>query len=246
MISFKNVSVRAGNALLVKNVSFDAADGELTFLLGENGSGKTTLLRAACGTLPYRGSVLLDGAECRTLRPRERACRVSHMLQRLPAADMTVEELVCQGRTPRLGPFGRMSEEDRVFCRELLRRLELEALAERSVRLLSGGEARRACFAMLLAQDTKNVLLDEPAAHLDARHVQELLSFLRVLRDEGKCVVCVLHDHTAALRAADRIRVLREGALFFGGTPEEFLEEKIPERCFGERVWQTENGTVLY
>ena len=234
MLEFQNVSYSVGGRAILNDVSFALPKGRFTVLLGRNGRGKTTLLRAVNREIAHKGCILLDGVPTERLALRERARRISLLPQVLPTAEMTVGELVALGRLPHLAPLARMSEGDRAAVAHALALTEAERLAERRLSSLSGGERQRAFLAMALAVEAPILLLDEPTTYLDADARRQFLALLcRLVREEGKTVLAVLHDLNEALRTADSILLLREGCLAFCGTPEEFAAEGLPEREFG-------------
>lgn len=233
MIELKNVFVDYGRTPTLKDISFTAESGKITVLLGKNGSGKTTLLRAIAGSVPYRGSVAVDGAESASLSYGERAKRLAIMPQLLHSPPITVRELVAFGRQPYTGITGVLSKTDREIVESVLQKTELTALADKKLNRISGGERQKAYFALLLCQSTQNLLLDEPVSHLDVAYGNSLMTFLREERESGKAIVAVLHDINRALDIADKIIVLRSGEVFFEGDKTAFCEGTVAEQAFG-------------
>lgn len=235
MIECKNVTVKYGKREILHSVTFTAEPSRITVILGKNGSGKSTLLRAAAGLIPYGGSIALDGGEARPMNPAKRARHVSLMPQLLRSPDITVRRLVSYGRSPYTGFTGVLSPADREAVESVMKKTGISALADSHLGRISGGERQKAYFAMLLAQNTPNMLLDEPGAHLDAEYMKSLGDFLREERGGGKTVIAVLHDINRAVELADRMIVMHEGFLIFDGTPREFCDKSIPEDLFGMR-----------
>ena len=233
MIECKNFSVKYGKKEILHSVSFSACPNEITVILGKNGCGKSTLLRALSGIIPYSGTIKLNGSESRSLKPTTRAKLISMMPQILQSPEITVRHLVSYGRYPYTGLSGIMSEADRIAVENVMAKTEISELADSFVNRISGGERQKAYFAMLLAQDTPILLLDEPGAHLDTEYMKNLCSFLKCERDSGKTVVAVLHDINCAVELADRIVVIEHGGVLFNGTPEAFCESDIPQKAFG-------------
>lgn len=237
MITLSNVSVGYGRTPILGAVSFGAESGQITVILGKNGCGKSTLLRAVSGTLRYSGSIEIDGVELSKLSPKSRARKIAVMPQMMHAPGMTVRELVSCGRQPYTGRFGVLSEGDRSTVEGALAGANLQALADKRVDCISGGERQRAYFAMLLAQDTENVMLDEPVAHLDAEQSRQLSEFLKSMAKSGKTVIAVLHDLNRAIALADRIVFIDSSSILFCGSPDAFVASGIPERLLGlERI----------
>ncbi len=247
MLSCTDLAAAYGRHSVLERVAFAAKSGEITAIIGPNGSGKSTLLGVLAGSrIPSSGSIFADGRNLVSLEPRERAKLVALMPQTPVVAAMTVRELVECGRRPYVGLLGRLSERDLAAVGRALERTSLEALAERSLASLSGGELRRAWFALLLAREAANLLLDEPFANLDPRVVLELCAILRSERDSGRTIVAVLHDVNLAFELADRVVALDGGRVCFDGTPSEAVEVCLPERLFGLRRVELREGGVVY
>lgn len=170
-----NLNVRIGDNPVLQHVTLSFRTGEVTALLGHNGSGKSTLLRVlARQHSPHSGSLLLQGRPCRQLGSREFARIVGYLPQYPPATDgLTVRELVALGRYPWRGPLGRHTREDRHLIDQAIADTGLDDFRHRAVDTLSGGERQRAWIAMLLAQQTRCLLLDEPISALDVKHQAE-------------------------------------------------------------------------
>lgn len=219
----------------VRDVSLRIARGEIVALVGPNGSGKSTLLAALGGELsPRSGRILLDGVDVSLLSPRRRAMRVSRLPQEPAGPEgLRVEDLVGQGRYPHLGAFGVARSLDQAAVREALRAMDLGDLRTRTLETLSGGERRRAWLAMVLAQQTDVLLLDEPTAALDLRHQWELLETLaRIHGERGVTMVVSLHDLEQAAALAHRLCVLHRGRLYDAGAPERCLSEETMRDVF--------------
>ncbi len=214
-----------GNTIL-SNVSLNFPAGEVVALVGHNGSGKSSLLKILGRQLsPTSGTVTCGGYELGHYGDRDFARAVAYLPQDLSTGlEMTVRELVGCGRYPWHGPLGRFSEVDKSKVNAALGATHIEILAERLVGTLSGGERQRAWIAMLVAQDARCLLLDEPTAALDVAHQIEVLSLVRRLAHEGgRSVVIVLHDINMAARFCDRIHALNKGHVVASGTPADIL-----------------------
>lgn len=232
VIELTEVSVFYGKKAAAKNISFCANTGEITVLLGKNGSGKSTLVRACCGSLSYNGNIKLDGEEVSKMKPmhRSRVLSVMPQIQRSPG--VSVKEMVSYGRQPYTGISGILSKKDKEIVQSTIEKTGLTQFSQSSVSTLSGGERQRAYFAMLLAQDTPNVILDEPGTFLDAEYMNFLCSFLLRQKNEGKTVLAVLHDINRAVEIADRLVVLDRG-ICFNGNSQEFIESDCAQSLFG-------------
>lgn len=233
-VIFENVSVGYRRHQVLKNISFEAKSGEITAIAGRNGAGKSTLLGALTGAKrELSGRILVDNLDIVHLSPNERARLVAPLGQSLPHPHVTVCELAEFGRAPHLPLGGRLSAEDREITARALELAGATDLAERFVDTLSGGEHRRAFFAMTLAQDTPVLVLDEPTTHLDAAARFELLELIERCRGDGRTVIVVLHELPEMLLCADKIVLLDSGSVSFCGNSEQFLADGIDRKYFG-------------
>lgn len=229
------------------NLTFEK--GRLTAVLGPNGSGKTTLLRLLNGLLvPDAGSVLLGtGENLAELSRKARAKQIAFLPQDRPIPDIPAEMLVSHGRFPHLGLSRKLTASDRRIVETAMARTGALNCADRPLPSLSGGERQRVYLAMLLAQDTDILLLDEPTTYLDARHKFETIELLRQLADSGKTVITVLHDLPLALSAADHVILLENGTCAAAGTPQALYADGVLNRVFGIRIDQAElNGRTVF
>ncbi|MFF2275003.1 ABC transporter ATP-binding protein [Agromyces sp. NPDC058126] len=209
--------------------------GRVTAIVGPNACGKSTLLRGLARLHPLDGGrITLDGRDVSTMPRRHLARRVGVLPQSSIAPDgVRVAELVGRGRSPHQGWFGRHSSDDDRVVAEALVATGIADLAERRVEELSGGQRQRVWIAMVLAQQTDIVLLDEPTTFLDVTHQLELLDLLTELNhDRGTTVVMVLHELNLAARYADHLVVMSSGAVIAEGRPGDILTEAIVRDAF--------------
>ena len=244
MIDFRNVSVGLKGKKIIDNCSFRLQKGQITVLIGRNGSGKTTLINCINGMMRYTGEIRICGENAALLSRRERARRVAILPQRLPDTRLSVRGLVSVGRNPYVDPVGRLDDEDRKIVQQSIENAGIAHLTETDVGLLSGGERQRAFIAMLLAQDTPVLVLDEPTTYLDIDARKELLRLLADLsRKKDKTLMVIMHDINEAVNIADNIVLLDQGKCLFSGTKEAFLAEKLAEKHFGLRHFDVHDGT---
>jgi iron complex transport system ATP-binding protein len=199
---------------LVSDCELKVDSGESLVVVGGNGAGKSTLLRTVAGILPpVGGRVLADGVDIHGLRPVERARRVSLLTQLQPVdPESTVADLVRLGRTPYLDRFGRLSRADRAAVERALDACRLGDLRDRHIGRISGGERQRARLAMVLAQETPLLLLDEPLSHLDLSYRLGLFELLGRLRAERRvAVLMVAHSLEDARRFGESFLLLDRG-----------------------------------
>ncbi|MCC7494144.1 MAG: ABC transporter ATP-binding protein [Fimbriimonadaceae bacterium] len=208
------------------DLDLTVAAGELVCLLGPNGAGKSTLIRTLCGLLPpLAGEVALLGEELGRLTPWQRAQRLSVVLtDRVSVGHLTVEALVALGRQPHTDWTGRLRASDWERIDWAIAAVGAEALRQRLVAELSDGERQKVLVARALAQEPALIVLDEPTAFLDLPHRLELTRLLRDLAQSGgRAVILSTHDLDLALRAADRLWLLRPGQPLQAGAPEDLV-----------------------
>jgi iron complex transport system ATP-binding protein len=214
------------------------AEGRVTAVVGPNACGKSTLLRGLGRLLrPTTGTVLLDGRDIHTLSTREVATRLGVLPQQPIAPDgITVGDLVGRGRHPHQRWLRQWSPEDERAVAGALTATGLTELAERPVDELSGGQRQRVWIALVLAQDTDLLLLDEPTTFLDLAHQLEVLDLLAELNAGGRTVVAVLHDLNMACRYADEIVAMRDGTVVAQGEPGAVVDAALVQEVFGVRA----------
>lgn len=217
------VSAGYGAAPIVSDVDLSIPSGKMTVLIGANGSGKSTLLKTMARILtPSGGEVVLDGVSIHACKTRD----VARKLGLLPQGPITpegliVRELVAQGRYPHQRVMKQWTREDQAAVEAAMARAGITDFAERPVDSLSGGQRQRCWIAMVLAQQTDLLLLDEPTTFLDLKVQIDLMDLLADLaHDEGRTVVVVLHDLSIAAAYADNLVMMKQGRIVCSGAPE--------------------------
>lgn len=241
LLTASGVDVVLGGNRILTDLDLDIAPGELTALIGPNGAGKTTVFAVLSGDLePTQGQVLLDGTPVRSYRPKELALRRAVLPQdHLVRFSYSVEEVVHLARLSHPSD----PDTDEKIVSESLEVAEVGHMRRRDVQTLSGGEMARTAFARTLAQTTPIVLLDEPTAALDLRHQEAVLRHARRLRDEGACVVVVLHDLNLASAYSDRIIMLHDGAVVADGPPRTVFTAERIKAVYRQEVLVTAHPT---
>lgn len=221
-ISVRDISLGYGPTRVIEDFSLDFPAGAVTALVGPNGCGKSTLLKSLAGIMPLSGgTVEIDGLPLARHGAKTLARKVSFLPQVLPVPEgITVRQLVSYGRSPYNDIWGRLSADDADAVNSAIRQLEVSDLADRHVSDLSGGQRQRVWIAMIVAQQTQIVLLDEPTTFLDINHQVELLKFMQRVALQGKTVIVVLHDLNQAFRYADHVAVMKAGRLVTAGAPD--------------------------
>jgi iron complex transport system ATP-binding protein len=228
------VSYGSGSDVL-HDVSLSIPDGSFTVIIGPNACGKSTLLKCLARMLaPKKGSVVLDGTDIHSFKPKEVARRIGLLPQNPHAPDgITVFDLVARGRYPHQSLLRQWSVADEEAVREALFSARVEELSERTLDELSGGQRQRVWIAMALAQETPILLLDEPTTYLDIAHQVEVLDLANALYKQGRTVVAVLHDLNLAFRYATKVVVMSEGAILTEGDPARVVTSELIEEAFG-------------
>jgi iron complex transport system ATP-binding protein len=226
MFDLQAVSFGVPGRTLLHPLDLTLPHGQMIGLIGHNGSGKSTLIKLlARQQLPTAGHLTLDGRPLGQWKNRDFARQVAYLPQQLPSADeLTVRELVGFGRYPWHGALGRFSAEDRAQVDRALELTHTQVYAGQRVDELSGGERQRVWLAMLLAQNSRYLLLDEPTSALDIAHQVEVLSLVRQLsHDLDLGVIVVLHEINMAARYCDHLVALHSGRLLIQGEPAELM-----------------------
>ncbi len=244
MIEIKRLTKRFGKKPVVDDVTVTIEPGTITSFIGPNGAGKSTLLSMVSRLLDAdTGEVLLDSRNVKQWKSSEFAKRVSILRQsNFINVRLTVRELVSFGRYPY--SKGRLTEEDHQFVDQAIEYMNLEELEDRFLDELSGGQKQRAFIAMVIAQDTDYILLDEPLNNLDMKHSVQIMKILRKLVDElGRTVVIVLHDINFASVYSDRIVALKDGKVVKNGPTHEIINTKVLREIYDMDIpVQEQNG----
>jgi len=204
--------------------------GEVTALVGPNGSGKSTLLKSMANQLtPERGTIRLDGEELQSLGSKQLARQVGLLSQENESpGSLTVETLAAHGRYPHRGFFETLTQADQDAIDRAIDLAGVEQLRETELENLSGGQKQLAWIAMVLAQETELLLLDEPTTFLDLHHQLRVLSVVRTLNQDSDVTVgIVLHDIGQAARFADNLIAMKDGEPYDWGPPNEVVTEQL-------------------
>ncbi|MGM0123024.1 iron compound ABC transporter ATP-binding protein [Enterococcus sp. AZ194] len=237
MIEIKNVSKRYGDKLVVSEIKLPITENKLTAFIGPNGAGKSTLLSMMSRLISKDvGEIYLDHNEVKSWKSNELAKKLSILKQSNGTnVKITVRELVNFGRFPY--SKGRLNKTDQRIVEEALQNLGLVELADQMIDTLSGGQLQRAYIAMVLAQDTDYILLDEPLNNLDMNYAVQMMQTLRRLVDEmGKTIIIVLHDINFAASYADEIVAMKDGKLFTHGETNEVIQSEVLNKLYGMNI----------
>lgn len=222
--------------VISRELAVTIPDNSFTVIVGPNACGKSTLLRALSRTLkPSRGNVLLDGQTIGSYPAKEVARRLGLLPQTSIAPDgIGVADLVARGRFPHQSFLRQWSAQDEAVVAQAMESTGVTALADRSVDELSGGQRQRVWLAMVLAQQTPLLLLDEPTTYLDIAHQMDMLDLCADLHaEQGHTLVAVLHDLNHACRYATHLIVMQDGAIVAEGDPATVVTADLVEKVFG-------------
>lgn len=233
-LTAREITLRYGDRVVSTRLSLDIPDGAFTAIVGPNACGKSTLLSALVRLLrPASGQVELDGREVGGYATKALARQLGFLPQDpLAPEDIKVRQLVGRGRFPHQSMLGLWSPDDKEAVDEAMIAAGVEDLGERPVQELSGGQRQRVWMAMVLAQQTPYLLLDEPTSFLDITHQYQLLGLLARLRNEGRTVVAVLHDINQACRFADHLIAMKGGRVVAEGDPGDIVDAALIKDVF--------------
>jgi iron complex transport system ATP-binding protein len=234
-LSTNNLTLGYGDYIVLKDINLKIPKNKVTILIGSNGCGKSTLLKTMARLLkPISGKVMLGDLNVFDKSSKDIAKELS-ILTQTPSApdDLTVFNLVKQGRYPYQKWFSQWSKEDEKIVDYALEKTGLTEIKHKKISDLSGGQKQRVWIAMTLAQQTDIILLDEPTNHLDIKYKIEVLDLLKTLnQQEQRTIVIVLHDINLATRYADYIVAIKDGKVYEEGEPKEIITEKLIKDVF--------------
>lgn len=231
----KNVTIQYDQRVISQNLSIEIPDQSFTAIIGPNACGKSTLLRTLSNLIkPSEGHVILDGKKINTFKSKEVAKKLGLLPQSSIAPDgITVANLIARGRYPYQNLFQQWTDEDEQAVLTAMELTQTTELANRYVDELSGGQRQRVWVAMVLAQQTSLLLLDEPTTYLDIAHQIELLELFTDLNERGHTIVAVLHDLNQAARYASHLIAMKAGKVIARGKPSDIVTEELIEEVFG-------------
>lgn len=237
MVEVRNVTKRYNGRAVVDDVSVSIPRGRITSLIGPNGAGKSTLLSMISRLVPKdEGEIRIDSLEVERVRSNDLAKKLSILKQSNHLQiRLKVRELVSFGRFPY--SQGRLTKEDWMYVDQAIEYMELGDLEERFLDQLSGGQRQRAFIAMVLAQNTDYILLDEPLNNLDMKHSVQIMKTLRKLVDDlGKTIVLVLHDINFASFYSDHIIAMKDGAVLHEGPTCDMIHPDVLREVFDMNI----------
>ena len=234
MLTLKNLRKTYEDVPVVDDVSLELPHGKVISFIGPNGAGKSTVLGMIARLVERNaGRVEFRGKDVREWDDRELARHLAILTQANNVQmKLTVRELVSFGRFPHSGTH--LTGRDHEIVDRAIAYMELEPFADRFIDEMSGGQRQRAFIAMVLAQDTEYVLLDEPTNNLDIYHATQMMKLVRRLCDElGKTVILVLHEITLAAFYSAYICAFQDGRIAAFGTVDEVMTKDTLRSLYG-------------
>ncbi|ADW72178.1 MULTISPECIES: ATP-binding cassette domain-containing protein [Rahnella] len=234
----KDLTLGYDKKIVARELSVSIPQGKLTVIIGPNACGKSTLLRTLSRLMPPQsGTVFLDGKLIGDYGTRDVAKRLGLLPQSSTApGDISVADLVARGRYPHQSLFSRWTAQDTLAVNDAMHATGVFELAESTVNSLSGGQRQRVWIAMVLAQQTPLLLLDEPTTWLDIAHQIDLMELMcRLNQENGRTLVVVLHDLNQACRYAGHLIAMRDGKILAEGAPADIVTPALIEQVFGLR-----------
>ena len=236
MLEVKNVYCGYNGEDVVKDISFKVNRGENLCIVGPNGCGKSTLLKAISNLISFRGEIILDGKDTKSLKRKELATKISLMTQSSNVLfPYSIYETVSLGRYAHLnGVFSRLSKKDEEIINKSLEKVGILDIKDKLISELSGGQLQRVFLARAFAQEPDVILLDEPTNHLDLRYQIEILDYLRLwAKENNKIVVAVLHDLNLVQNFGDKVLMLKDGIVINNGDTKDVLNGSDLEEVYG-------------
>ncbi|MED3834257.1 ABC transporter ATP-binding protein [Peribacillus frigoritolerans] len=233
MVEVKNLFKKYNNKTVVEDVSIEIMKGKITSFIGPNGAGKSTVLSMISRLITRdSGEVLIEGKDMGKFNSNELAKKIAILKQANHInIRLTIRELVAFGRFPY--SQGKLTKEDWKYVDEAIEYMELADMQEKFLDQLSGGQQQRAFIAMVIAQNTEYVLLDEPLNNLDMKHSVQIMKVLRRLADElGKTVIIVIHDINFASCYSDYIVALKDGKVVHNGPTEQVINSNVLKEIY--------------
>lgn len=233
-VSVRNLSVAYHRKPVLRDIDYDAPEGELIGIIGPNGAGKSTLIKAILGLLPLAsGEVRIYG------KPYSEQRQLIGYVPQRESVDWDFPtdalDVVMMGRYGKLGWFRRPRAEDREIAMECLRKVGMEAFAKRQISQLSGGQQQRVFLARALAQDAQIYFMDEPFVGVDAATEKAIIEVLNELKQQKKTVLVVHHDLQTVTEYFDSVLLLNMRVIAAGPTKEVFHAENL-QKTYGGRL----------
>ncbi len=249
MIRIDNLSAGYNNIEILHNISATFEKGSITVIIGPNGSGKSTLLKSILRTTKYfSGSIFIDDENICNMSRRAIASKIAYLSQNKQVPEITAERMILNGRFVHKNYPKIYKEDDIRIVNGIMQKLEIDDIADKMMKELSGGVQQKVYIASVLAQQTDVVLMDEPTSFLDVSYQIKMNKFARMLAEEKKTVIMVTHDIASAMECADKIVLLNNGLIVTSSTSAEIYENRYIDKVFGVKLnkIKTEKGDKFF
>lgn len=235
IINGNNIEIAYEKNIIIKGIDIEIKKGEILTILGTNGCGKSTLLKAISKVIPYReGDIFLEGEIIYNIKSKEFAKKLAFVSQNneIPE-DITVKDFIKYGRTPHKKWYEILNQEDEKIVEWAMEICKIKKFENRKVMSLSGGERQKVWIAMVLAQKTSVLLLDEPTTYLDICHQFEIMELVKELNKKlGITIIMVLHDLNQASQYSDRVLILKDGKKYAEGITKDVLTTELVREVY--------------
>jgi iron complex transport system ATP-binding protein len=248
MLKVDHIQFLIGEKRILHDISATFEPCKIHGIIGPNGSGKSTLLKNICRIWePQAGTIFVDSQDYRAMPRRELSKIITMVPQNTTISfPISVYDIVAMGRHPHLGRFQTLSKKDKRIIGHALEITQIEALKDRNINELSGGEGQLSIIARALATEASLILLDEPTSNLDIKHALTIMNLLRDLRETGKTILVSIHDLNLARRYCDTISIINRGEVFFTGAPSDAFSKENIREVFAVNMMEIEDASKSF
>jgi len=244
MLKVDHIHFLIGEKRILQDISATFEPCKVHGIIGPNGSGKSSLLKNICRVWePQSGTIFVDGTDYKSI-PRKELSKVITLVPQNTTISfpVSVYDIVAMGRHPHLGRFQTLSKKDKKIINNALEITQIEALKDRNMNELSGGEGQLSIIARALATEASLILLDEPTSNLDIQHTLTIMDLLGDLKAKGKTILVSIHDLNLARRYCDTISIIDGGKMFFTGSPPNAFSRENIKEVFAVNMMKLRDG----
>jgi len=238
-LKIEQLTFSSPEKILFEHLDVEFSYGKLISVLGANGVGKTTFFKCLLRILEATsGTVYLDDKSIEHFSRQEIARKIAYIAQtHTPSFPYRVLDIVLMGKTPHLHQFYQTpTEKDEQVAYAILQSLDIEHLAEKNYRRLSGGERQLVMIAQAMMQDTKIIIMDEPLSSLDFGYQHKIYQVIKQMTEQGKLIIVSTHQPEHALTYSDEVLILEKDCQFHFGAPLEVMTIKVLERIYKIKI----------
>lgn len=239
MIKIKDLSLKLNNKEVLNKINIHIEKNKITAILGKNASSKTSLIKCINGTYRYSGTILLEERNILDISLKDLSKKISYLPQILKYPHILVLDILKMGRNPYLGINNKLTETDLKIINQTIDQFNLNALLDKYLDELSGGQRQLVYLAMQIIQDAKVMIFDEPSSFMDVNYEASFLKMIKELNQQkNKTIVVVMHNINQIIKYADNVIVLDEGKVVFNGTTNKCIDQQVIEKVFNLRKYQ--------